>query len=336
MEYARRITARSKEHAREHPELSRYIYARNAEVEFCERAASSTVLLGATNFELYQRALLGAAYKGSAVPSEAQVAAESSLRQVLGAIAAVVAGVLDPKGGKDSTIEANLMLPCALDALPPKLGTNAETIAEWLWRGVPSGVHKRLIVVAETEGARHKGFWIPDVRPKGVCLPGAPTALSRGTCEAIFVDDLPSFPIDDAEMAARWQRYLAGGEPGHFAGDMFFSIPVLSRVGLDHRLPMAVVNVNVKSEQPWFRGYSGSWRRHLLEQLAPWLALCCHSAVLAVVAGERAGTLSAPWPSSSELTNTGQVINLLSGETGPSRLLVDSEKSGEGHGNGEE
>lgn len=280
-------------------------------------------MLGATNFELYQRALLGAAHKGSAAPAEAKAAAESSLRQILGAIAAVVAGVLDPRGGRDSIIEANLMLPCSPGARPPNLGTPAEAAAEWLWRGAPDEVHKYLVVVAETEGAAHKGFWIPDVRPKGVSLPGAPTALSRGSCEALFVDDLPPFPIDDPEMAARWRKYLAGEKPGHFAGDMFFSIPVLSRVDLDHRRPMGVVNVNVKSEEPWLRGYSSSWRRHLVDQLAPWLALCCHSAVLAVVAGERARQLSAPWPSSSELTNADQVIRLLGGEsTHIGRLLA--------------
>jgi len=86
--------------------------------------------------------------------------------------------------------------------------------------------------------------------------------------------DLPAFPIPDNNMARRWQRYMRGDDPGTFTFKLCISIPVESRYAAEaENQPVAVVNVNIQSEEPWPRALSRSWRDLLDRFVEPWTAL---------------------------------------------------------------
>lgn len=282
-QYSRQFVAKCEEHARNSPELGRYIGARLAEFSFLEEPADIANIAGLADFELYQRSLFGAALGMGDFTAEATETASTGIAQVLGAIAAATARVLDPKGGEGATVEANLMLYSSSVSQTESAPAEA---AEWLWSEVRRDAHGFFCVVGETPGARNEGFWIPDVRPKGQFLPGAPIAYHRGSIEALFIDDLPNLPFENSQLNARWFEYLSGEKIGHFSGNMFVSIPVRIHATRAQERSVAVVNVNIRSSDPWLRGYSNSWRGLLQETLKPLLSLCAHLTFL-VIYGER-------------------------------------------------
>jgi hypothetical protein len=271
-----------------YPALERHIDGRIADLQFVIRGASSFGDEINREFEVYQRQLLTAAFARGAGSSDlvGQLG-----RNVLAATAAYVRAILHD-GTEPCPIHANLMVPANITgtvedvhgALGP-FATPAAARATRLWRGLGGSVHRVLVVMAETHGSSYRGFWVPDVRPRGVYLPGAPRALGTGAAQAVAVDDLPPFPGGNDEVASRWQRYLRGDDPGHFQGRMFVSIPVFLRHDEHNSIASAIINVHVIGERPWRRAYSRHWLDLVTRRVSQWASTALHALALEVALG---------------------------------------------------
>lgn len=298
VEFCRRAIQVCSEIREKHAALARYIGARMAELEF-KILHDDIRETAASEFELYQRHLLLAAL--STDVDGAVQRSHALAREVLattGYAAAVILGDVmkrEDKAEEQCVFTANLMVPvnvatdvAGVEGCLGELGqTPGAKSATWLWHGVREQIDKVLVVIAETEGSSYSGFWIPDVRPDGHALPGAPRALENGSAQALFVDDLPPFPIEDDETRVRWQRYLRGGSVGHFRARMFVSIPIFKRVSTKQSIPEAVINVNVHSDRLWKRAYSRAWLDFATSRLNPWIATAWHAEALALGLHER-------------------------------------------------
>jgi hypothetical protein len=135
----------------------------------------------------------------------------------------------------------------------------AHARAESVWGSM--SVDRRLLVVGETKGAGHQGFWVPIASSRdGDELPGAPYAYRRMAPNAVFKDDLPPFAGFPPEIARKWREYM--GE--YFAERLFVSIPLLipdsARSGTGS-LVAAVLNVNASPAvtDAWYRAYHEEW-----------------------------------------------------------------------------
>lgn len=116
---------------------------------------------------------------------------------------------------------------------------------------------------------------IPDVRRSNRPLPGAPSALYFSTPQTVFIDDLPKLPVDDEALVGRWRDYLRGRTSG-FSGNLFISLPVVQMGDA-----VAVVNVNVRDQTPWYRALSPSWLNRAARLAAPWTVTAWHAFMLA-------------------------------------------------------
>jgi hypothetical protein len=299
-EFCRRLLDACASYAEIAPPLVRHVQRRSAEIEF--KLADGVVGEEfVSHLELFQRALLRATLLSN--PANAVALANTVLTQVLAAAAAAIGAVLDERQGEGCVINANLMIPIrggtGVDDVMPNLGELADRpgakSAAWLWNSMSGHVHQVFVVVAESKGEEHLGFWVPDVRTGGKLIPGAPRAFYSGTGDAVFVDDLAQLPCDD-EIGARWRKYMSGSNPDNFSGRMFVSIPVMSRLVLESASPVAIVNVNVNStdDHVWRRAYSRAWLERATKLVSPWVATAWHAYGIAFELGDKRPGLAPP------------------------------------------
>ena len=281
LEFCERVIEACQTLRDEHQDLSRHIDSRIVDLEFVARSVSTLEDPFANEFDQYQRQLLDAALDGDADASEDV----SSL--ALAAAAAVVRSVLDEKKATRS-FHANLMVRAAHVTDLRNIANDLRQFAALpgfqqaarLWAGIDESPHGVLVVVAETEGSQYRGFWMPDLRINGLALPGAPRALGTSEPQALFVDDLPPFPLDP-EIGERWKKYLKGERAGQFEGCMFVSIPVFRRTDNLNLIASAVINVNLIGVEPWLRAYSKHWLAFAATRANAWASTAVHAAGLA-------------------------------------------------------
>jgi hypothetical protein len=124
-------------------------------------------------------------------PSAAAGLAGQILRNALRTAAFATCSVF----GGECQVSANLMVPVRRDRPLQSFAVDspaaeAQARADTLWSVLDAD--RRLLVVAETKGAGHIGFWLPLASAtNGEELPGARYAYRRMTGHAVFKDDLP-------------------------------------------------------------------------------------------------------------------------------------------------
>lgn len=266
--------------------LSRHITARIAEAEFEEGLHSGQA---ATKFAPYQEELMNlSAMTAGGILREATAHAVAQLGDLLGVAATIVADSLAPNRKTTADFDANLMVQLNPDRVPPGLQeTLPAGAAASLWEKHGEGTD-RLVVVAETRQQSYLGFWLPlGGFEGGEILPGAPRAFVTHTPQAIFVDDLPTLPVSDAALRARWIDYLTGGGRQGFRGRAFVSFPVVDWVAKDQPMTAAILNVNFRSSDGWSRAYSRSWLAETSVNLTQWTSTLLNVLRIAAFAGDR-------------------------------------------------
>jgi hypothetical protein len=167
-----------------------------------------------------------------------------------------------------SCVSANLMVPFSqLDSFVPN--ENWET-ASRLWEGLDSS--KRLVIVAETEGSSHAGFWVPLVKGEGgAVLPGGPTAHVHLEGDVVFKDDLPPLKAFGERVEARWKSFMMES----FRQRLFVSIPFRAPNGAGSYIAPAVLNVNADANDlaRWRRAFHREWRAVARERVQPFVEI---------------------------------------------------------------
>jgi hypothetical protein len=236
-----------------HPKLERYIRGQIAEAEFGFLPAAPAGEYVVGSFEKFQSNLLVAALTRDVELAEFVATA------ALQVAARIVHDTLGGDASRTCQFDANLMLPlpdeAALAGFP---GPGAQAAAA-LWSDCVDVPHQYFGVVLSVGAPKYLGFWIPDVRPKGQTLPGAPSAAKLKRTQAIHLDDLPEMPIDNPVTLGKWAHYLRGSDPGGFSGSMFVSMPVAAEMPTGDTRVVGVVNVNIHDDRAWHRAYSPAW-----------------------------------------------------------------------------
>jgi hypothetical protein len=193
-------------------------------------------------------------------PTAALNLAEQIIHDALRAAALATCSVF----GGECQVSANLMIPIKADGHLGPYPSHSSAAAsharvEGLWRSMK--VDRRLLVVGETKGAGHQGFWVPIASSSdGDELPGAPYAYRRMSPNAVFKDDLPPFVGFSEEIGEKWRQYMKE----HFSERLFISIPLLvpdsARSGTGSMVA-AVLNVNASPGMgdAWYRAYHEEW-----------------------------------------------------------------------------
>jgi hypothetical protein len=181
------------------------------------------------------------------------------------------------------------MLP--FNSIEPFRHRAGAAAARELWAECDDHPHQYLVVVQSVGAQKYSGFWIPDVRPDGRPLPGAPSAFYFGRAQAVHLDDLAPLPIRNEVTRARWKEYLTGGDPQGFSGSLFVSVPIVANVpGSGERSVVGIVNVNIHDDQAWPRAYSPSWLDRAGKLASSYVTTAWHAFILAQ--GAAAATLS--------------------------------------------
>jgi len=171
-----------------------------------------------------------------------------------------------------SSLSANLMVPFSGDVEFP--ANENWTRATDLWAGADAS--KRLVVVGETEGSAHAGFWVPATRGEGgAVLPGAPTAYVHLEGDAVFKDDLPHLTGFGERIEARWRSYMLDG----FRQKLFVSVPLRAPNGVGGYIAPAVLNVNADAQDVtrWKRAYHREWLALVGERVQPFVEIAMTS-----------------------------------------------------------
>jgi hypothetical protein len=265
-EFCARLIDTCREMSDQCKRMTRHFEARIAEVEYRLHLPMPGDENASSGFERLQAVLISASAKQS--PELAHMAAQFALQQV----GALVKHALVRPTRTSCSFDANLMIP--VQSLQGLEGRGVAA-AERLWQSAGNAVDQYLAVVEETPAnpPTYRGFWIPDIRHSGRPLPGAPQALYYRAPQPVFVDDLPPLPGGDEELNGRWRGYFKA-----FSGDLFISLPV---VELDQANAVAVVNVNVRDQSPWYRALSPSWLSRAARMAAPWTVTAWHAFNLA-------------------------------------------------------
>jgi hypothetical protein len=274
------------------PRLQRCIEARIADLRYRTEGAGVGVSNAiAQEFSIFQRMLVTVALAAKNPDQRTIGDAHDLVENALALTAAALRNVLDDAHERErqSLFQANLMIPLRFNGdvrdAPSALGEFANypaaSAATQLWQGMTGTVSRLLVVIAETGGAGHMGFWIPDlVNGSGEFLPGAPRALALGTAQAVFNEDPPPLPLGNNVVAAKWRDHLRGQGKNSFRGSMFVSVPVLSRQDAYRVTSAAVVNVGVVGERIWPRAYSKYWLESAGQCVSPWASTVLHAAAL--------------------------------------------------------
>ena len=277
-EFAERLAVECKECAPEHPRLGRWVSRRFALLEYRFRPplagtpAHAREALHGHHLALLRAARISASDLGGA----AELAGDILTKAMDGAAAEAKRTF----GAGECHLSANLMVPLSghhelLDDEGVAI-RNAES-AERLW-GQEYALGKRLVIVAETKGAKHVGFWVPCTRGGGgEALPGAGAAFEHGEGAAVFRDDLPPLRGFSREMQARWHAHMLSD----FGEGLFFSLPFRPSYGASGATA-AVLNVNISARdlKPWRRAYHPEWLCAARDGAEPFVAVACQALML--------------------------------------------------------
>jgi hypothetical protein len=180
--------------------------------------------------------------------------AETILGTAMESAAYAVADSLQESGN----IKANLMIRTK-DTFSDELGSpyaENSALANALWAGM--SLERRLLIVAETMGANHRGFWVPLVQGEGgAWLPGGPEAWARRIGCAVYKDDLMPLSGFSEALQYRWKAYFAE----RFGERLFVSLPCLAPDVRGGSIVLGVLNVNVEAADVsgWRKAMHREW-----------------------------------------------------------------------------
>jgi hypothetical protein len=258
VEFCRRLSDECYEVVRTYPELTSWVYRRMALLDWILHDRPLDPSRREEAFSLrngYDECVILSRLDADAAVEEASRLCRAA---IAGAANAVVDALADAAG-----LSANLMIPLPRAVELPLRGaalTNKQR-ADRLWTHV--GEHAtRLIVIAESPGANHLGFWVPAItRQPGVRFPGATEAI-LGNSSAVLKRDLPKLEGASVPLQADWEKYMLN----EFTNDLFVSLPIRPP-GIAN--PVAVLNVNVNisngAEREWYRAYAERWTRRAMD-----------------------------------------------------------------------
>jgi len=223
-------------------------------------------------------------------PSTGFALAEQISRNALRAAAFAACSVF----GGECHVSANLMVPGRIDRPLPTCspGSSAEMVrkrADDLWAGLYCD--RRLLIVGETKGAGHVGFWVPAAKgSSGEELPGAPYAYLRMAGQAVFRDDLPPLEGLPDTVRRKWHEYMTR----HFSERLFVSLPMLvpdSAMPGTGSIVVAVLNLNAspQKEEAWYRAYHPEWLRIAQGRVAEFAEIAYYAFLMQVEANRMAG-----------------------------------------------
>lgn len=249
--FCSRLAEECKETARNHPELAQWVYRRMALLDSVLVRRTKDKNRRGVEFQL-RNAL------DDCRQLDIPAAIEESTTICQEALIGVGNAVLDAIG-EAAAFSVNVMVPLRAEQMPDwsanPAALNNQRAANELWRHV--GPHEqRLVVLEETRGASHIGFWVP-VFPKrpSLRLPGATEAIG-GNASLVMKSDLASLEGFAAELHEDWERYMTRV----FSNDLFLSLPVKPP---NSATAVAVVNINIDTkaghERDWYRTYHPSW-----------------------------------------------------------------------------
>lgn len=156
--FATRLIDACKEIIRLHPELRRWVEYRIAALEYWADPPKPTDRRLVDSADTLRNTLWRTQHRASQDPARGLFRLEQVAYQAMHAAAISVTQALGVEGG--SRVSGNLMVPLStFDWI--KAGENWNAAAR-LWDGLDTS--KRLVIVAETEGSTHTGFWVPTVR----------------------------------------------------------------------------------------------------------------------------------------------------------------------------
>lgn len=255
------------------PRLSNHIDARIAEIEYVIQSKRTDEIRYLREIHPYSEMLQLATY---AFAKDINLAAEKARlvnTKALAALGSHATAILSKTihNNEDLVWSANFMIRVDNNnqAFSHLSGLDGWQDAERLWSSFSWGTNNnKFVVVSETAGSGHSGFWIPDIWPDGDnSLPGAPEAFHSGEAQSVFVDDPPKLPGAGEVQQKIWEQYMK--KKFH----LFMSFPIITPLGLHDRAVVGIVNVDVKSGGNWSRAYSKSWLRHTAKSIGPWLGI---------------------------------------------------------------
>jgi hypothetical protein len=292
-----------------HREFSPWVRRRIALLEKCKRSIRDDRDVEWQTKEMQCESLLLAAMRDfDEYPREASDLAAKACRQALEFAGKAVFEVLGHPG-EDCHYRANLMIPADL-AGPAGPGFEPNTAAKAnaamsadLWRGLES--KRCLVIVGESDSARHLGFWVPVVAGEhGKHLPGAPTAYRDLRGSAVFKDDPPFLtPWFPESLNYRWLEYVQT----RFQDDLFVSLPIVIAAETGQRRAVAVLNVNARPAP------SDGWRRAYHEE---WLRLATRHAARFAISAYRGVVIQLACP--------GTHLNRLPGADASASIMLDA------------
>ncbi len=278
-DFAKRLIERCKELIRQHPRLERWAQYRIAALDFLAYPPTRPPSELPDAAISLRNLLMRAHHLHYVVPDVAQRLAQMT---VVTAMKGAANAAVQAFGCENSAVSANLMVPVSTSSpfAPTDVARVNAAHAEELWLGLSSD--RRLLIVAETPGSNHRGFWVPLVRGDGgVWLPGAPTAFGQQEGHAVFKDDLPPLKGFGQAVESRWKAYMMN----HFQEQLFVSLPFRAPDGLGY-VTLGVLNVNVDAREirPWFRAYQPEWLHVARDRVRPFVEIALW-ALLVMLAG---------------------------------------------------
>lgn len=298
--FAERLVERCRDIARDHQELALWVNRRIPPLEYVCQPPGRVPDEIADATMTWRMAIIRAA-SGNMSIGAVEDAAARILERAMDAAAQEVESAI---GARDSRISANLMVPIPgrEDALgrfveddPRSRQNNRRAVDLW---GEPDPKEPRLVIVAETQGSNHKGFWVPLFQgDSGTHLPGAPTAFAHRQGNAVFKDDLPPLRGFPHGTDARWRAYMVND----FREKLFVSLPFQAPTAKGRRVTAAVLNVNADAADlgPWRRLYHDEWVCAARDRVRPLIEVAC-AAFLIMMSREQGAFLdtgSALWNS---------------------------------------
>ena len=186
--------------------------------------------------------------------------------------------------------KVTMMLPCPNnDTVPlttPLASANAAR-ASSIW-SMCSGAQDRLVVVAETGGLRHQGFWLPVFdNASRRQVPGAGVAFQSQAGDTVYLHDIPE--IDDVRVSpatvGAWKAYLKDSVDEL----LFVSLPLVLPGSLRPHTA-AIINVHLspphlREHRCWHRLRHDEWLHAATQRIAPFAQLAFTA--FAVLCGAR-------------------------------------------------